>query len=298
MKLFLKKISLLLSILFSILCLITITNKLLFKHFNPFILDNNINILILGDSHTKYAFNDVVMKNTLNLSQDSDSYFYSYQKLKNIVRLNNQIDTVLLSFASHNINKKIEDRWLLNSSHMKKRLILYFPLLEIEDYIFLIEKKPMDLANGLFSQALFPAFLWKGLKAYGGYQDLKHNILISEIEKNKKEKSDIFTESSIEKDYLKKIVEYCDSRNIFLILVNTPLHKSIKYNQEELYLFYNNYFSNIIFYDFGRMTMENSYFGDLVHLSPSGAFYFTDWFEKEQLLKLDKAHLHKFVYKQ
>lgn len=183
---------------------------------------------------------------------------------------------------------------------MKKRLRQYLPLLEIEDYLFLIRNKPTSLAFGLFNQVLFPSYLLKGRKIYGGYRDLKHNNLINILEKQKKEgekESDLFTESAIEKDYLKKIIEYCESRKITLILVNTPLHKSIQNKQNALYEFYNNYFSNIIFYDFSKMELKDSYFGDLVHLSPSGAAYFSEWFEKEQLLKIDKAHLHNIVYK-
>lgn len=299
MKLFITKLGIFAFIIISLLTTLTISNRILFKYVNPFVLDKNINILILGDSHTKYAFNDKILLNASNFSENGDSYFYSYQKVKQIVKINPQIDTVLLSFSQHNIHKCIEDRWLLNSSHMKSRLKLYLPLFGIDEYFFFTKNEPIELSLGLFNQVFFPALLQKGKNKFGGYEDLEHDILIDEIEKLKKEEKeeyDFFKESSIEKYYLHKIMDYCTSKNITLILVNPPLHKSIQDKQLELYKFYNNYFDSLIFYDFSRIEMEESYFGDVVHLSPSGATYFSEWIKNEQVLNINKARMHNIVY--
>jgi len=114
MKRFLKKLALIPLMLLLVVCLITIVNYSLLMFSNSFNLNKNVNTLILGDSHTKYAFNDQLMINTYNFSQDADSYFYSYLKVKQISKENIQIDTVLLSFSQHNIHKCIEKNWLLN----------------------------------------------------------------------------------------------------------------------------------------------------------------------------------------
>ncbi len=292
MKRFLRKTGFFIAIIISLLVILTILNKIYLKHFNPFKLGENVSVLILGDSHSKYAFNDGVLGNACNLSEDADSYFYSYQKLKQVVRANPHIDTVLLSFSGHNIVKSIEDRWLLSSSHLKNRMTLYFPMLDMEDYLLLARLKPIDMAIGLFDQALFPLYALEGTRKYGGYEDLNYNILKEEIERHEKEEAERkepFTESAIEKDYLLKIADFCRSNKITLFLVNTPVYKTIQDEQDDLYRFYEKYFKSIPFYDFSRIEMQDSYFVDLVHLSPSGASYFSEWFRKENILDIDKA---------
>ena len=301
MKLFIKKGVLFLSIIISLLVLITIVNRALIKYLNPFTLDDNINILILGDSHTKYALNDNILTNACNFSQDADSYFYSFVKLKQIKKNNVQIDTVLLSFSQHNIHKCIENLWLLNNEHLDSRLKLYMPLLSPDDYSFLIKNKPTEVAKGLFNQVLFTAFILGGRKRYGGYQGLNHNILKNEIEKQKKvgfrEEYKSFTESPIEIEYLKKIVEYCQTHNLVLILINPPLYKTLQNKQSPLYSTYEKNFSNTLFLDFSKIEMKDSYFGDLVHLTPSGAKYLSELIKNEKLLNIDCARTHNILYK-
>jgi ABC-type sugar transport system permease subunit len=122
MKLFLRKTVLVFLILTVLLVVVTIINWAYITNSNYFILNKNINVLVLGDSHAKYALDDKILKNTCNLSTDADSYFYSYLKLKELNKKNIQIDTLLLSFSQHNISKSIETMWLFNSEHLKNRL--------------------------------------------------------------------------------------------------------------------------------------------------------------------------------
>ena len=82
MKRFINNILILSVLVLISLIGVTIVNKLLFNYFKPFSFDDNINVLILGDSHARFAFNDSVLVNAINLSNSADSYFYSYQKLK------------------------------------------------------------------------------------------------------------------------------------------------------------------------------------------------------------------------
>lgn len=299
MKLFIKKGLLFLSLIVFLLLLLTLGNRMYFSYANPFSLDRDIHTLILGDSYSKYAFDDEVMEHTCNLSNDADSYFYSYQKLTEVVKINPQLETVLLSFSSHNIEKRTEDGWLLNPHDIKIRSKLYFPLLDSEDFFLLMQNKPKDVVIGLFNQILFPVVLRKGQKAYGGYGKLGHHVLPDQIEKQKEEgvpEPPAFIESSIAIMYIKKIIDYCAARSIKLILVKLPVHKSVRVDQEEFYQSYNNHFPRTTFYDFSRIEMEDSYFGDVVHLSPAGASYFSEWVEREQLLNIDSARSHDILY--
>jgi hypothetical protein len=223
MKLFVEKVGLLGIIVVALLCIITSINWIFIKYSNYFVLNKDVNILILGDSHTKYSINDNIIQNSYNLSADADSYFYSYLKLKEIKKKNCQIDTLLLSFSQHNIAKCIELRWLLNSSHLHDRLQFYYPLLDYNAFLFLIIHKPKELFSNLFTQALSPYyFLLKGKSVYGGYVPLNHNILEQEINKQKNNTTheSKFISSTIEKEYLNKIKDYCYQNGIKLIFIN------------------------------------------------------------------------------
>lgn len=283
------------------LLLSTVINYGLLNYDNTFRIKEKVNTLILGDSHTKYALNDSILSNTFNLSQDADSYFYSYLKLKQVDKKNVHLDTVLLSFSQHNIHKCIENRWLLNKQHLKGRLEQYMPLLSINDYRFLLKNKPSMAIASLFSQIKYPAYLFMKKINYGGYEELKHDILKEEIDKQKengyRQEYKSFNDSPIETIYLQKIVQYCKTNDLTLILINPPLYKTLHNKQNGLYKYYEMNFSNTIFLDFSKIEMEDSYFGDLVHLTPSGAKYFSDLIKNKKLLNLENARTHNILYK-
>jgi hypothetical protein len=302
MNLFIKNIGKFILFVFVFLVSITLVNRLAFKHINPFGINADYSTLILGDSHSKYAFNDKIIRRTYNFSNDADSYFYSYIKLKHTLKTNPKIDTVLLSFSIHNIQKSIEQRWLLNNNHINDRLKLYFPLFGVDEYVFLLSKRPAKLITGAFSQIIFPFYLSKNrIDKYGGYQDLNHNILDEELKKlkqNNKEDINSFIEADIEKEYLQKSIKLCKANDITIILVNPPLHKSLWSKQKNLYLFYNKYFSDVLFYDFSQIDMRDNFFGDLVHLSPSGARYLAEMINVNNLFNPKEARAHNILYKQ
>ena len=284
MKLFLFQIAKFSLSIILLLGAILIINRILLSHSNIFVLDKNTHSLILGDSRTKYDLNDKIIENTCNLSNDADSYFYSYLKLKELVKNNPQVNTLILSFSQHNIEKMIEARWLLNDIHINQRLKIYYSLLDAEDFLFLLKQKPKELIANLFPQILYPTKLLKGRPIYGGYSDMDHNNLNDAIDMYLKEsagREEIFTEASNEIKYLKKIRDYCNSHKIKLILINTPIHKTLNSKQENLYVCYKSYFANISFLDFSQFELPDSCFSDLVHLSPAGSNYFSHYLEEK-----------------
>lgn len=291
MKLFIRKIGLMLLILITILLLLFSINKILLNNSKTFILNKNINKLILGDSHSQYAFNDSILSNTYNLSNNADSYFYSYQKLKEIKSKNKQIDTLILSFSFHNVEKSIDKEWFMNSAHLKHRFRLYLPMLDNHDLLFLFKSNPIDFLSNLFTQIYFPFYLFtKGKNIYGGYGKLSDNNLLSELEKQKKNllnKESNFEESLIEKKYLKKINKFCIDNKIKLILVNPPIYKTLFNKQNNFYMFYSKYFLDVTFLDYSTLNMSDDCYRDLVHLTPKGAMYFSELVKEKGFVNLE-----------
>ncbi|MCK0132629.1 hypothetical protein MWU59_14065 [Flavobacteriaceae bacterium F08102] len=301
MKKFLYKVIGMSLLTIGVLGLSTFINYMLSNYDDSLRMKKNINTLILGDSHTKYALNDNILNDTYNLSQNADSYFDSYLKLKQVDKINPQLDTVFLSFSQHNIHKCIENRWLLNPAHLRDRLKLYTPFLGAEECLFLLEKRPEEFITGLFNQIQYPInFLFNNDDLFGGYDELEHNILKQEIENQKKngirQEYKSFNDAPLELKYLKKIVKYCNENNITLILINPPLHKSLQNKQDGLYKFYKKNFSNIPFLDFSKIAMKDSCFGDMVHLNPSGSKYFSKLIKQEDLFNINHARAHNFLH--
>lgn len=300
MKQFGIKLGLFTILLICSIIIVTIGNSIVIKAMNPFKLESGEHILILGDSHTAFSFNDSIMTNARNFSNAADSYFYSFKKLQEIKKKNNQIDTLLLSFSGHNINADIEKRWLLNNEHIQDHLKIYFPLLDFNDIMFFLKHKPIELFKGCFSQLLLTYQLAKNnTKDYGGYRNLDNNILEDELAKLsiRPEDNNTYEIATIEKVYLQKIVNYCKEHKIHLILVNPPLHKAINQEQKHLYQFYEKYFNEVTFYDLSMLEMKDDCFGDLVHLTPKGAKQFTNWFKQKKILNEKQARTHNILYK-
>jgi len=290
MKQFILRTSRMLLLIGALLTAFHFFNKALFSYSSLFKMEKECSTLILGDSHTKYAFDDRIIRNTHNFSKDADSYFYSFLKLREIHRRNVQLDTLILSFSGHNLNKIIEREWLMNSGQLQKRLPLYFPLMDTDDFMFLFKHRPAKLLENLFGQFLFPLYLFtKGNSSYGGYENLKYNILQNEIQKQDYKNDDFSTISELEKKYLLKIKSYCTANDIKLMLICSPRHKLVQSRQENLYKFYDKYLSDVLFVDFTTLPMDDNCFGDFVHLTPTGSRYFSTLVEQKGIINLARS---------
>ena len=96
MKLFLKKTFYFLSIPLCLLCIsfiyFDLFSNYVLKHFTN---DNDIQYLIAGDSHIRQTFNDKNIYHCKNIAQNSESYYFTYFKLKKILTNKNDIKTKL-----------------------------------------------------------------------------------------------------------------------------------------------------------------------------------------------------------
>jgi hypothetical protein len=98
------------------------------------------NILVLGDSHTECSVSDAVMPRVANFSESGSTYYYSFIKLKEIVRVNKQIDTLILSFHFGSLDKDNEKEFLYNESYNFERLPKFIPFLDKNDLINYYDK--------------------------------------------------------------------------------------------------------------------------------------------------------------
>jgi hypothetical protein len=298
--------------------LIVVFNFGLF-HFDQKSLNfKNKNVLLLGDSNMECAINDSIFSSGINKASSSDSYFYSYLKLKNYISINPKIDTVFLSFAPHNV---FDNGWLLSDSHIYSRFRYYYYLMDWSDFEFLLSKKPQAVLSSIPSiiEQTFKNSVRKIIgissisRSYGGFRSLDRDILADVKLKLINGEPlpffkipDNFTLSKEEITYLDKIILYCNKNDIKLYLINTPKRAELlnytKYGVNNFQSFYDEKYSNVDFLDFSQMELPDDNYGDFVHLNRKGSTNFSSFLCKTNIDTLlmkfgrNKARTHNKQY--
>ena len=275
---------------FLFICIGSIILNSVLLNYKGYKISLDKNILILGDSHTEYAIDDAVLKNSINLSHSADSYFYSYLKLRKLKKENSQIDTLLLAFSNHNLLTEYDNRWLFNTSHIKSKLRIYTDLMTFSDVVFLFKANPSAVIQGFIESPKYSIklLLNGGLKEreLGKFQPTQRNSLNKDIEQRKKSKKQRALEySQFEINHLFMIVDFCKKNDIELIFVSTPIHPEyLKTKEKELEFFnefYNLKLAQYRFLDYSEFNVPDESFQDLDHLNANGAKLFSNHLMKE-----------------
>lgn len=256
-----------------------------------FVLPKNITTLILGHSQPECALNDSLIANAKNMAQGGEAYFYTYQKIKKLAAANPQIKTIYLSFSNNQIEPRM-DEWTYDDEHIGNYFPKYAGQMDAEDYTLLLQHNYKAVLSGeLKALKNNISFVMKGKTNFlennnwGGYLHLKRNkldsiIKVNYIETIKKEFSP--TVSTINVNYLEKIVEFCQQENIKLIFYRTPVHP-ILFNEYDEQKFQNlriQKFAQIPFLDFHDFKLTNDEMGDFDHLNYKGARKFSVYFDE------------------
>lgn len=283
MKLFLKKTSYFLLIPLSILCISFIAFDLYSNYvLNQISNNNDIQYLIAGDSHVRQTFNDKNIKHCKNIAQNSESYYFTYFKLKKILTNENRIKTVFLGMSYHNFSGYIDDFIFGKySGAISKNYFFIMPIKEKIHLAFYNGNESINFLKGLLTTSI-KNFLSHEKSFVGAY----HNVFVNSrsnlksIDKRIKSQyfiteNRIYQPSDFNIKYLYKIIDLCKSKKVNLICVNPPLNE--KY-LEKIPVFYLNYYrtfirkNNIQVLEFPKVELNSSCFipdGD--HVSVKGA---------------------------
>jgi hypothetical protein len=269
------------------------------NHF--FSIEKNINKVFIGDSHFEFSINDSIISNSLNISYSADNYFYSYLKLRELLK-HNKLDTVFISYSLHSLSAGLEKGWLYNPLHFESRFSKYIYFENSEDINQLIDFMIKIPAEFLSTSFFLPLHFFKN-KKIKNFTDLnigkfiyskQNNITnIEELVKKDFQKKQLnhFSVSKKQKEYLLKIVSLCNKYKVTLILINTPVHKIYFNNLPEKVKnsyknFYQTYLTNYILMDYSQYKIPDYCFKDCDHLNGKGA----DLFTKELVNRLYKKY--------
>lgn len=261
-------------------------------------------VLVLGDSNPQCAVDDKVYTEAINLSNSSDSYFYSYLKLKKVTETEPHIETVLLGFSPHNI---IGNNLMFTDRHLFSRLAKYYPLMDWEELEVLVVGNPRSSLNASrkvvkeFASNVVNTILGRPVYRLGFFQKLNRNLLeeaIEKLENNQEVPFFVMPETvalvPTEVRYLQKIVELCRERELELVLLSTPKREELlqtpRYGLNEFYAYYDENLSDTPFLDFSRAPLADQDYADLVHLNASGSTRFSAMLHESGLTALSETY--------
>lgn len=211
-----------------------------------FKVDDRIENIIIGDSHSTLAMNDSLIKNTKSFANYSESYIFNYYKLKIIHKLNPNVKNVLLSVGCHNF-AKYYDKFTLNSDLLGR----YFVLFPFKDQVWLLNHSNNKIS--LLKYAVYYGAMDYLVNDSMSYQGGYNNIVLEKVvDANSIEKrinrqygdldlNDFKSDMNIK--YFHKIIEYCKKNNLNLILFKTPLYSG-----------YNNKIPDVIKDEYAKIT--------------------------------------------
>jgi hypothetical protein len=287
MKKFLQK-----AIIFSILPTLILAASILLRriHYMPYIMNNNIQTIVIGDSHPEVTIDDSRHESLQNLCVSSEGYIFTYYKLSELLKNNQTIQHVVLGFSYHNISSYFDEYIYGSKAHVAIRR--YADLLDVNLLFYLVNKNPKLLIPTIKNMSAAKQNPYVYIGRYNGIGgDYKYNRESSHKRINFQyydERGMVLNTSTSNIKYLYKIISLCEENGVSVTLLNTPLHDYYIDLIPEIYIDkYNTIIQEVskrdscMLFDFLDLELQDHHFlpdGD--HLNLSGSIVATDFFYK------------------
>lgn len=306
MKIFLKRITLVLLVFSLGLTLFVFSVHLIIRHASNFEIEKDKKYLVFGHSHSECAYDDTILKGFRNLSSSGEGYFYTYQKIKQVLEANSGVRTIFLEFTNY-ASSSLLDRTIWG----EEPLDIFFPwhssFLEKEDYTLLFEKNSKELLRAIptstrdnlsriltFNLAIDKRygrfFKFERIMPHEEVQNAKNNrevpfwLKLEQQEANGTKEEIIYKGKKVPSynlKYLLKIIDFCKQQGVKVYLVRSPQHNYYpRDNESDFIEIRQAYLNDIEFFDFDRFPLDDSEYGDTEHLNYKGAQVFSTWFQR------------------
>ena len=265
------------------------------------------NILLMGDSHAQYAFDNEQIKNSRNIAFRSEKYIWTYFKLKKILEAKKEIKKIFLTFSYHSTGKHNE-RELVDAKSRRFFYNRYFMLLDydgVQDlegishfnsdlYIYNL-KYQFGLPFETYKDWKLVPYIFLGENKFnqfsfsGYYQKEKMTDLSTKSLKKtlKRHFSSHYEPSHIQVKYFRKIQDLCLKSSVDLIVVTPPVHP--KYFAKIPKDVERSYWHEILRLEslgiktlnLSQLSLPDSNFKDFDHLNSKGAQVVSNILNKE-----------------
>lgn len=245
-------------------------------------LEPDISELYIGDSHIQCSVNDSLISGSKNLGHTSESFYFSYYKLKLIVEANPNIKKIYLGFSYHSLSDYYDD--FITGEYSGSISPDYFFILPLSEQINFVTRDPENFPSYIKSILKSGIDNLSGGNKYtytGKYLNRFKESSASQFFMDKRLKFQYYRDnklnefSEINLRYLDEIIALCKSNNKELIIFNTPLHP---YYRSKLPAEYINKFNSITetydlkVIDLSSLSLEDDcYIPDGDHVSEKGS---------------------------
>ena len=289
MKGFLNKILLFFLILFIVVSgTFGITFMLSYKNVSDISLDEDIQIIICGDSHTKTALNDSIIPHSLNIAHSSEHYLYTYNVLKVLLKNNPQITTVILGFSYHNISSFYDDN-IFEQDKTQYMYPRYFTVLDLNTISLLMHHNfdgfltdIKDIYHGVYrhiNAKELDDFSFIGW-FYQSHRNNKNDSTVNRALQEHYYRKDhsMLGLSAFQLVYLDRIVELCQKKDVRLLLVNCPVSREYRIRVPQKFVDGYDEFArkyDRLVFDYHEFPVPERCYGDGDHLNISGSEIFS-----------------------
>lgn len=291
MKLFLKKIAFFTTLFFIIFC--AFYGWVQLKLGLPQATNATITRIYAGDSHIQLAINDRVLNHSKNVGAAFECYYYTYYKLKYLLKDNPQIKSVYLGCGFHNFSDYYDE--FIDGKYARNVSPRYFYLLPIEDQVKLCWRNKDQWLSYLRDLLKSGAYIINDQPLFnGGYSNpfqhekgLKKSIdRRIQFQFYRAHTTNGFSHDNIY--YFKKIIDLCASKQITLVLINTPLHQYYRLQipkSHSRFLHQQVWFSDCSYLDLSKLQLpDDCYIPDGDHVSQKGALQ-VSWIIRQNTTK-------------
>jgi len=269
-----------------VFCFFSWKNK---SHLTQYKLKQNSIGVLIGDSHVQNALNDAMFKEVKNVAHFAESYFLSYYKIDLLLDANPQIQKVYLGYSYHNLSNYYDD--YISGKYANAISSEYFfmlPVFEQGQCMFWNLGSLPAYMKDSFDYGYKNIVSTNNLSFMGGYENGYINTMATKPAMDKRIKAQYYKDgtvrefSSINLDYLNRIINLCKFKRVELCLINTPIQSYYAENVPEVYIHkYHEIISNnhLEVIDFSNLALKADCFmvdGD--HVSKKGAQKTTEYF--------------------
>jgi len=255
-------------------------------------LPKSITKIYIGDSHIKKTIDDAQLYNSKNLGESAESYYFSYYKIKTLLKANDQIKKINVGLSYHNLSYYYDN--FIYGKGALSTTSKYFYILPVRQKLKLLQwniTHPRTCVKSLFNAGIHIIKDQPDFQFLGGYDNTFKEIEANGASIDKRIQHQFYHNQQLHQfsefniQYLKKIIALCKMKNIELIMIKTPLHKDYYKQISQKYLQkYNEIVkqNKLKLIDLSTLNLTNDCFApDGDHLTQKGAILTT-----QELLKL------------
>lgn len=244
-------------------------------------------IVFIGDSHIEIGVDETLIPGAYNFAKSGDPYFDQYFRLHRLFEDNPQISVVVISATPHSLARygdaRIFSDWTMQNV-IPNALPLYSPRewkmyfgrepLRMVKFIF---NKPKTLAKNTLSFQREKTMGVLGKRVVSEGRNLERSIRVERgTLPGKRLHGDDAAGTTLQIEYLRKIVDLSRSRGAKIIFLNPPLYHAeeffdVPYFESVL----RENFPDVKFWDYGDFPIPDDCRQDINHLNRWGAEIFS-----------------------